>query len=280
MTLGECRTGLIKGIRSESPKADADALLCFVLGCTRTELITESSRALTDAETERLESCAERRNNGEPIAYITGTRGFWDFEVEVNSSTLIPRPETEFLVETALGLFRGGTFLDLGTGTGAILIAIARERPSAKAFGTDVVSEAVRLARRNCDANRVRADIREGSWYEPVTDMKFDLIVSNPPYIDPDDHHLEEGDVRFEPRTALVSGHSGLDDLRHIIGAAPRHLNSAGHLAVEHGWNQGFAVRKLMGDAGFTDVRSVRDYGGHERVTYGTMPDSRAGTAE
>ena len=280
MTLGEYRARLIQGIQSGSPKADADALLCFVLGCTRTELITESSRALTDAETERLESCAERRNNGEPVAYITGTRGFWDFEVEVNSSTLIPRPETEFLVETALGLFKGGTLLDLGTGTGAILIAIARERPEAEAFGTELVPEAAALARRNSGANGVRAGIREGSWYEPVTDMKFDLIVSNPPYIDPEDHHLGEGDVRFEPRTALVSGHCGLDDLRHIIGGASRHLNSSGHLAVEHGWNQGFAVRRLMGDAGFTDVRSVRDYGGHERVTYGTMPDGAAGTAE
>ena len=235
---------------------------------------------LSDSETQRLESCLERRNNGEPVAYITGTRGFWDFEVEVNSSTLIPRPETEFLVETALGLFRGGTFLDLGTGTGAILIAIARERPSARAFGTDIVPEAVSLARRNSEKNGLKAEIREGSWYEPVRDMKFDLIVSNPPYIDPDDHHLEEGDVRFEPRTALVSGHCGMDDLRLIIGDAPQHLNASGHLAVEHGWNQGFAVRKLFGEAGFTDIRSVRDYGGHERVTYGTMPDGAAGTAE
>ena len=280
MTLGEFRATLIQGIRSESPKADADALLCFVLGCSRTALITESSRALTDAEIGMLESCRERRNNGEPVAYITGRRGFWDFEVEVNSSTLIPRPETEFLVETALGLFKSGTFLDLGTGTGAILIAIARERLSAEAFGTELVPEAAALARRNCESNCVEACIREGSWYEPVSDMKFDLIVSNPPYIDPDDHHLEEGDVRFEPRTALVSGHCGMDDLRLIIGNAPQHLNVSGHLAVEHGWNQGFAVRKLMGDAGFTDVRSVRDYGGHERVTYGTMPDGAAGTAE
>lgn len=280
MTLGEYRARLIQGIQSVSPKADVDALLCFVLGCTRTELITESSRALTDAEIGMLESCRERRNNGEPVAYITGRRGFWDFEVEVNSSTLIPRPETEFLVETALGLFKSGTFLDLGTGTGAILIAIARERLSAEAFGTELVPEAAALARRNCESNCVEACIREGSWYEPVSDMKFDLIVSNPPYIDPDDHHLEEGDVRFEPRTALVSGHCGMDDLRLIIGNAPQHLNVSGHLAVEHGWNQGFAVRKLMGDAGFTDVRSVRDYGGHERVTYGTMPDGAAGTAE
>ena len=235
---------------------------------------------LSDSETQRLESCLERRNNGEPVAYITGTRGFWDFEVDVNSAPLIPRPETELLVETALDLFKGGTFLDLGTGTGAILIAIARERPSARAFGTDIVPEAVSLARRNSEKNGLKAEIREGSWYEPVRDMKFDLIVSNPPYIDPDDHHLEEGDVRFEPRTALVSGHCGMDDLRLIIGDAPQHLNASGHLAVEHGWNQGFAVRKLFGEAGFTDIRSVRDSGGHERVTYGIMPDGAAGTAE
>lgn len=273
MTLGECRTGLIKGIRSESPKADADALLCFVLGCTRTALITEASRMLSDSETQRLESCLERRNNGEPVAYITGKRGFWDFEVEVNSSTLIPRPETEFLVEVALGLFSSGSFLDLGTGTGAILIAIARERPQSQAFGTELVPEAAALARINSEKNGVRADIREGSWYGPVQGMKFSLIVSNPPYIDPDDHHLSEGDVRFEPRTALVSGNRGMDDLTAIVSGAPSYLTGSGHLAVEHGWNQGFAVRNLFSGAGFTNIHSVRDYGGHERVTYGKLPE-------
>lgn len=276
MTLGEFRAGLIQRIQSGSPKADADALLCSVLGCSRTSLITGASRVLSDAEISKLESFAARRNNGEPIAYITGTRGFWDFDVEVNSSTLIPRPETEFLVETALGLFEGGTFLDLGTGTGAILIAISRERPSAVAFGTELVPEAAALARRNCVKNGVKAKIMEGSWYEPVEGMKFDLIVSNPPYIDPYDHHLNEGDVRFEPRSALVSGLSGLDDLKLIIGNAPQYLNDSGHLAVEHGWDQGFAVRKLFSEAGFTDIGSVRDYGGHERVTYGIISDGAA----
>lgn len=273
MNLGEFRAELVRSLGSESPRADADALLCYVLGCSRTELITESSRLLSEDETARLSALAERRRNGEPVAYITGKRGFWDFEVDVNSSTLIPRPETEFLVEVALSLFTGGGFLDLGTGTGAILIAIARERPEANAFGTELVPEAAALARINSEKNGVRADIREGSWYGPVRGMKFSLIVSNPPYIDPEDHHLSEGDVRFEPRTALVSGNRGMADLTAIVSGAPSYLRGSGHLAVEHGWNQGFAVRKLFGEAGFTDIHSVRDYGGHERVTYGKLPE-------
>ncbi|EOC1338631.1 peptide chain release factor N(5)-glutamine methyltransferase [Cronobacter dublinensis] len=257
---------------SESSRRDAEILLGFVTGRTRTFILAFGETALADDELTRLDALLARRVQGEPVAYLTGQREFWSLPLEVSAATLIPRPDTECLVEQALGRLPAAPsrILDLGTGTGAIALALACERPDCQVTALEVIPEAVELARRN--AQRLGIDnvtVLQSHWFSALTDARFSLIVSNPPYIDGDDPHLTQGDVRFEPKSALVAPNAGLADLDAIITGARRFLENDGWLLVEHGWRQGGAVRELFTRAGYHGVETCRDYGGNERLTLG-----------
>lgn len=254
-------------------RVDAEALLLHVLGQPRGWLFTHGGDALTPDQSSRFDELIARREAGEPVAYLTGSRGFWTLDLEVTPDTLIPRPETELLVELALARIPHGAasrIADLGTGSGAIGLAIASERPSAGVVATDASEAALAVAGRNAQRNDIgNIEFRHGSWLAPLAGERFDLIASNPPYIEEGDPHLVEGDLRFEPMTALASGEDGLDDLRCIVSAAPSHLVEGGWLLVEHGWNQGDAVRALFIDAGLVDVETASDLERRDRVTLG-----------
>ncbi len=279
MQIAEARQALMAQFaRSDSPAADADCLLCAVLGCTRTWLRTWPERALTGEQQEQLAALAERRQAGEPVAHLLGEREFWSLPLQVSAATLIPRPDTEVLVEQALAHLPEAAsslrVLDLGTGTGAIALALKSERPALEVWAIDRIAEACDLARANATRLALTITVRQGSWFEPVSGQRFELIVSNPPYIDEQDPHLSEGDVRFEPRSALVAEAAGLADLTHIVTGAPDHLTAGGWLLLEHGWQQGSAVRELLCQRGFQAVTTVLDYGSQERVTLGQWEGS------
>ena len=260
---------------SPSAKLDAELLLAAALGKSRSYLRTWPEREVAADCAKAFAASLTRRRNGEPIAYILGRQGFWSLELDVASHTLIPRPDTELLVETALALLPAtpATLLDLGTGTGAIALALACERPAWQVTGVDRVDEAVSLA----EGNRARLQLANACfaashWFSALADQRFDLIVSNPPYIAAGDPHLNQGDVRFEPSSALVAGVDGLDDIRTIIQQAPAHLQTGGWLLLEHGFDQAEAVRELLRKQGFALVESRRDLGGHQRISLGQWP--------
>ncbi|MCX0421355.1 peptide chain release factor N(5)-glutamine methyltransferase [Aeromonas veronii] len=264
----------------ESPRADADVLLCHLLGCRRSYLMTWPERELDAAQQATLQGWLVRRLNGEPIAHLVGEREFWSLPLKVSPATLIPRPDTEVLVEQALTRIPQGpcAVLDLGTGTGAIALALKSERPEIDVWAVDRMADAAALARENSVALGLPIEVRDGSWFEPLGEPdrdetpRFAVIVSNPPYIDGADPHLEQGDVRFEPRSALVADDAGLADIRHIVAHAPAYLLADGWLLLEHGWDQGEAVRQLLRDGGYREVATVRDYGDNDRVTLGLCP--------
>ncbi|MBL0622050.1 peptide chain release factor N(5)-glutamine methyltransferase [Aeromonas veronii] len=264
----------------ESPRADADVLLCHLLGCRRSYLMTWPERELDAAQQATLQGWLARRLNGEPIAHLVGEREFWSLPLKVSPATLIPRPDTEVLVEQALTRIPQGpcAVLDLGTGTGAIALALKSERPELDVWAVDRMADAAALARENSAALGLPIEVRDGSWFEPLGEPdrdetpRFAVIVSNPPYIDGADPHLEQGDVRFEPRSALVADDAGLADIRHIVAHAPAYLLTDGWLLLEHGWDQGEAVRQLLRDGGYREVATVRDYGDNDRVTLGLCP--------
>ncbi len=255
---------------------EAEILLAHALGKTRTWLHTWPERVLTSEQRAAFEALLERRLAGEPVAYLIGMRAFWSLDLAVTADTLIPRPETELLVELALARIpeqADWRLADLGTGSGAIALALARERPSCRITATDRSSGALAVARANATRLGIaNLEFREGAWYAPLAGERFQMIVSNPPYIAADDRHLSEGDLRFEPRSALAAGPEGLDDLRLIAAGARTHLHDGGWLLLEHGYDQGAAVRALLDDNGLVDVRSERDALGHERVTLGRTP--------
>ncbi|MFE1816470.1 peptide chain release factor N(5)-glutamine methyltransferase [Metapseudomonas otitidis] len=260
---------------SPSPRLDAELLLAAALGKPRSFLHTWPERVVSGEAAERYASYLERRRQGEPVAYILGHQGFWSLDLEVAPHTLIPRPDTELLVETALALVTlpQARVLDLGTGTGAIALALACERLGWQVTGVDRISEAVALAERNRERLGLgNAAFRESHWFSALGAERYDLIVSNPPYIAAQDPHLAQGDVRFEPSSALVAGADGLDDIRLIVSQAPAHLNSGGWLLLEHGYDQAAAVRELLAREGFEAVESRRDLGGHERISLGRRP--------
>jgi release factor glutamine methyltransferase len=255
---------------------EAEILLAHVLGKSRTYLHTWPERVLTSDEQTGFEALLERRARGEPVAYLVGTRGFWSLDLAVTVDTLIPRPETELLVEQALARIppdADWAIADLGTGSGAIALALAHERPHCRVVATDRSAAALAVARGNAERLGIaNVCFREGAWYAPLAGERFHVIVSNPPYIAEDDPHLDQGDLRYEPQTALAAGPDGLDDLRLIVGGAAAHLWPGGWLLLEHGYDQGEAVRGLLCEHGFLDVHSVRDVPGHERVSAGQRP--------
>lgn len=254
---------------------DAEWLLLHALGHPRSWLYAHGDEIGDAALVERFETLVTRRAAGEPVAYLTGRRGFWMLDLAVTSATLIPRPETELLVECALARLPGDRDLrvaDLGTGSGAIALALAHERPRAHVIATDASDDALAVARGNAEALALRnIEFRHGDWWLPLAGERFDLIASNPPYIASDDPHLAEGDLRHEPVAALASGNDGLDAIRAIVRDAALHLFAGGWLLLEHGVEQGEPVRALMGMAGFVEVSTVRDLESRDRVTYGRL---------
>ncbi|MFA0507120.1 peptide chain release factor N(5)-glutamine methyltransferase [Vibrio sp. 10N.222.54.B12] len=258
-----------------SPSIDAAVLLCHALDKPRSYLLTWPEKHLTSEQESEFNALLKRRLTGEPVAYIIGEREFWSLPLKVSPSTLIPRPDTERLVEVALDKTFGnqGAILDLGTGTGAIALALASEMPNRQVTGIDLRPEAQQLATENAQRlNITNATFLHGSWFEPLSSegvVKFSLIVSNPPYIEKNDPHLSQGDVRFEPITALVAEEKGLADIRYISENARGFLENEGWLAFEHGYDQGLAVREIMQALGYLDVVTEKDYGGNDRVTLG-----------
>lgn len=252
-------------------RLEAELLLAHVVGVNRAWFFAHADDALDPAMVERFAGLVHRRAAGEPVAYITGTRDFWSMTLEVTPATLIPRPETERLVELALErLPRGASVVDLGTGSGAIALALAKERPDLSVTAVDASLAALEVARRNADhLGLTRVRFLAGDWLAPLAGERFDLIVSNPPYIESDDPHLDQGDLRFEPASALASGGDGLDDIRRIASGAPDHLHPGGWLLVEHGWNQGVDVRTVLASCSLQDVFTAQDLEDRDRVSGG-----------
>ena len=269
---------------NENAKIDALVLLQHATGRSRTQILAFEETQIDEKMSADLIALLARRLKGEPIAYILGEKEFWSLPLNVSVDTLIPRPDTEILVEKALDialekLHKKNSplrILDLGTGTGAIALALTSELTprcqkqgvQLEIIGVDFMPNAVLLAKSNAVKNQLNAIFLQSHWFEKVTG-KFDIIVSNPPYIDQDDVHLSRGDLRFEPRSALVAEEQGYADLRHIIEQAPHYLKENGALLLEHGWQQGAKVRSIFRENSGQQVATVRDYGDNERATLG-----------
>lgn len=272
MTIGEAllQTQAAIEARSDSARLDAELLLAHVLGLSRTQLRMRRDEPFDDARQAPLAALTQRRREGEPVAYLLGTQGFWNLDLDVSGAVLVPRPETELLVEWALELLPPDArqhVVDLGTGSGAIALAIAGERPHARVSASDISTDALAVARRNAGRLAANVEFREGRWWQAFGDARFDLAVSNPPYIAAGDPHLAA--LHHEPLLALSDGADGLQALREIIGGGAAHLHDDGWLLVEHGCDQGAAVRALFADAGFASIATRRDLENRERATGG-----------
>lgn len=253
---------------SDSPELDARVLLAHVLGKETIYLMTWPERDISREHKAEFEDLVQKRINGIPVAHLTGVREFWSLPLKVNDSTLIPRPDTEILVEAALEFSPvRADILDMGTGTGAVILALASELPQATCIGIDLSADAIKLANENSESLKIpNVEFKQSNWFENVTGQ-FDLIVSNPPYIDKQDHHLQQGDVRFEPLSALVSDNQGLADIQLIAEQAIQYLKVGGALMFEHGFEQAESVRGILNNIGYSDTKTIKDYGGNDRVT-------------
>lgn len=260
---------------STTPRLDKELLLAAALNKPTSYLYTWPDQVLSEQVLSVFNAYLDKRAQGEPIAYILGKQGFWTLDLQVGKQTLIPRADTEILVETCLAKIpqnEAWRVLDLGTGTGAIALAIASERPTTRIIGVDFIKEAISLAKINAEKlNLNRVEFRQSDWFTALDDERFNIIVSNPPYIAVEDIHLKQGDVRFEPLSALVAGLDGLKDIQHIIKNAPDYLLASGWVYVEHGYQQAQAVQQLLAEQGFTHITTIRDLGGNERVTGGQL---------
>ncbi|MCW8090670.1 peptide chain release factor N(5)-glutamine methyltransferase [Alteromonas sp. ASW11-130] len=257
---------------TETPAIDSRALLCHCLKKPVSYLYTWPERELSEAQLSQFNTLVAKRKEGTPVAYLRGHQEFWSMDFSVSEATLIPRPETELLVEKVLELNQraDAAICDLGTGTGAIAIALASELPKAHITGVDRVPEAVELAKSNAALNHVKnVTFKQSDWFSAIPNCIFDIIVSNPPYVESASEYLLQGDVRFEPASALTSGKDGLDDIRNILSTAAHHLNNNGMLLIEHGYNQGPAVAKEFETHGFTDIITFYDVNTLDRVTTG-----------
>lgn len=315
------REHLIKAITAlkdqgiETSRLDAQLLMMKVMSYSRTDLITKDDTILSQEQEQAFTNLIQKRLAGHPIAHLIGERDFWNLTLKVTPATLIPRPDTEILVEKAINLIKEHNLkkvLDLGTGTGAIILSLKHDCPEIEATAVDFSEDALTVAKDNASTYNLNVNFLRGSWFEALNNQEpqqateeqqtakssevtskedslgeeetlkakpenklvsqlFDLIVSNPPYIEDEDPHLKEGDVRFEPITALAAGKDGLDDIRLITKQAPQHLKQGGYLVFEHGYNQAKQVQQIMAEHGFTQIETIKDYGGNDRVTLGRL---------
>jgi len=258
---------------SPSSALDAQVLLCHVLQCNSAHLAAWPEKALTDEQQEKYNLLVAGRQQGCPVAHLTGQREFWSLNFAVDNSTLIPRPETETLIEFILSHFADRKqlrMLDMGTGTGAIAIAVAKEMPGWQIVASDISAAALELARHNSEKLKSEnISFIQSDWFQNISAKDFDLIVSNPPYIAADDPHLSQGDVRFEPATALISGSSGMDAIEHICAQAKNQLAKNGWLIVEHGYNQKQQVADCLTSNGYVQITQQQDLSGHIRMSAG-----------
>ena len=265
-------------LNSDSSRLDAELLLGHALGQRREYLLSHPEALVPEAAVANFRHLLERRRKGEPIAYLLGVKGFWDFELKVTPAVLIPRPETELIIEQVLELYAGRehdtlSAADLGTGSGAIAIALARCNPGWQVSAIDSSEQALAVACENANAlNVANIEFHQGNWCEPLIDGSCELIVANPPYVQDDDEHLEHDGLPFEPRSALVAEEQGMADLREIIASASRCLKSDSWLLLEHGFQQAAAVADLMKSAGYVDIHCQQDYAGNDRMTRGRWP--------
>lgn len=273
--LNYAREQLRGGASSEinSPEIDSRVLLCFLLDCSTAYLHAWSDKSLTESQQAQWISLIRQRQQGQPVAHLTGQRGFWTLDLKVTNQTLIPRPDTELLVSLALTKLTPAMLVaDLGTGSGAIALSLAIEQPAAQIVAMDFSVAALRVAQENAINHQLNnVSFWQGSWLTAIADLSLDMVVSNPPYIEQDDVHLSQGDVRFEPLSALASGLDGLDDIRLIVKQTQRCLKPQGWLMIEHGYDQAERVQQLFIDAGFNEVSSHQDFGGNDRVTIGKL---------
>ena len=256
-----------------SALVDSQALLCFVLNRPKAFLYAHAEDSITKSQLQQYQTLVQRRKIGEPLAYLTGEKEFWSLPLKINESVLIPRPETELLVELALEsieITSCASVLDLGCGSGAIAIAVAHERPNSNVFGVDSSADAVGLSQSN--ANRLglsNTDFKQSNWFNDIPEQRFDLILSNPPYIANDDPNVEPEVTAYEPNSALYSKDTGLADLTHIIQTAKSYLKPRGKLIVEHGWQQGSQVRELLQQSGYSQIKTSTDLNDNPRCTQG-----------
>ena len=258
---------------SDTALLDVEILLAYALNVSRTHLLTWPEQEIPTAIEEQFDSLVQQRVKGEPIAYLVGTQEFWSLSFKVTPDTLIPRPETELLVEKALEIIpvnASWEIADLGTGSGAIALAVAHERPQCRVTAIDRSPAALAVAKENAERlNITNVDFDEGDWFAPLAEKKYQVILSNPPYVADQDPHLKQGDVRFEPTGALEAGPQGMNDLEILITQAGPHLLQEGCLILEHGFDQAEAVGRLFRQNAFSNIRSITDYAGQARLTMG-----------
>ncbi|NVK56483.1 MAG: peptide chain release factor N(5)-glutamine methyltransferase [Alteromonadaceae bacterium] len=272
MTIAQAKAWAVEQLKAgESPSVDSRILLCHVLKCDQSYLFTWPEKTLSRQQQQTFTEITDKRRQGYPVAYLVGRRSFWNLDLQVNESTLIPRPETELLVETALALPlpHHANVCDLGTGTGAIALALASEKPEWTVTGVDRIADALALAARNAILNgNLCVNWQLSEWFSALTnEPQFDLIVTNPPYVESNSEYLEQGDVRFEPKSALTSGEDGLKDIRIIVQQSANFLASGGWLVIEHGFAQHEAIVSLLSQRGFSECQGVTDLNGHLRIT-------------